>query len=186
MPRVKLFNQEEALKKALMLFWEKGYDSTSLTDLTNELGIGKGSFYDTFGSKQELFQQALEAYRSEAFDTLDTLLVDKHNPVKGIRNFLDTHTEMMLLDPVSKGCFITNTCTGSSNDVFVQNYLKEHNRIMKLKLVDYLKHDSLSTNPELLADLILTQVTGISVLAKIINDKARFSDSNDLFMQLVK
>ena len=44
MPRVKSFDKEEALGKALNLFWEKGYEATSLTDLTTHLGIEKGRF----------------------------------------------------------------------------------------------------------------------------------------------
>jgi len=186
MPRVKLFNRDEALMKALMLFWEKGFESTSLSDLTKKLGIGKGSFYDTFGSKKNLFQEALESYRATAFNTLDSMLIETANPVDGIRTFLDKHTEMMFSDPSSKGCFIVNTTTELSDDEYVQSYLCEHNEKMKFKLVEYLKKGSFSTDQEILADLILTHVTGISVLSKHIKDKARFQASNDLFMQLIK
>ena len=55
MPRVKTFDQKEALGKAMELFWEKGYEATSLSDLTTRLNIGKGSFYNTFGSKRQLY-----------------------------------------------------------------------------------------------------------------------------------
>jgi TetR/AcrR family transcriptional repressor of nem operon len=48
---MKKFSEEQALGQALELFWKKGYEATSLNDLTSKLNIGKGSFYDTFGSK---------------------------------------------------------------------------------------------------------------------------------------
>ena len=60
MPRVKMFNEQEALEKAMLLFWEKGYTATSLNDLTQSMGISKGSFYDTFHGKHDLFEKVFE------------------------------------------------------------------------------------------------------------------------------
>ena len=52
--RPKIFDQEKALEKASKLFWEKGYEATSLEDLITVMGIQKGSFYNTFGNKKQL------------------------------------------------------------------------------------------------------------------------------------
>ncbi len=185
MPRVKLFSEEETLTKALELFWQKGYEATSLSDLTNRLGIGKGSFYDTFGSKKELFNRSLELYRQNGFDTLEAILAEKSNPVEGIRYFLNKHTELMLSDPSFKGCFIANSTTELSDDALIQEYLNEHNQIIRAKLVDYLKKGNFSLDLDTLADTILTQLTGISVMSRIIKDKNRFKKSNELFMRLI-
>ena len=51
MPRVKLFDENEILKKSMELFWKKGYSATSVQDMVNHLGINRGSMYDTFGDK---------------------------------------------------------------------------------------------------------------------------------------
>lgn len=184
MPRVKLFSEEESLMKALELFWEKGFEATSLSDLTNHLGIGKGSFYSTFGSKKDLFNKALQIYRLNAFVTIDRILAEKSRPVEGIRYLLDTHTESMINDSASKGCFIANCSTEIPEDSFVQEFLTKHNQIMKEKLVEYMKEGNFFLERKALADLILTQLTGISVLSRIIKDKARFSESNKQFMKL--
>lgn len=48
----------------MRLFWEKGYDATSISDLTEAMGIGAPSLYAAFGSKDELYQKALESYGS--------------------------------------------------------------------------------------------------------------------------
>jgi TetR/AcrR family transcriptional repressor of nem operon len=64
MARTKQFDPEQAVEKAMELFWCRGYEATSLDDLCRHLGIGKGSFYATFGSKQALYNRALEKYRS--------------------------------------------------------------------------------------------------------------------------
>ena len=56
------FNQEQALKNALQVFWKYGYEGTSMTELVEALGINKPSIYATFGNKEALFGQALEKY----------------------------------------------------------------------------------------------------------------------------
>ena len=60
--RPRAFNAEEALDLALKLFWEKGYEGTSLSDLTDALAINRPSLYAAFGNKEELFRKALTRY----------------------------------------------------------------------------------------------------------------------------
>lgn len=64
MARPKSFDPEEALTKAMHAFWAKGYDATSVTDLTNAMGINKFSLYDTFGDKRSVFLKTLHHYRA--------------------------------------------------------------------------------------------------------------------------
>jgi AcrR family transcriptional regulator len=56
------FNQDEALDKALKVFWSRGYEGTSMSELTEVLGINKPSIYAAFGNKEELFRKALARY----------------------------------------------------------------------------------------------------------------------------
>lgn len=56
------FDAEEALERAMAMFWEHGYAGVSLTDLTRAMGITKTSMYAAFGNKEELFRKALERY----------------------------------------------------------------------------------------------------------------------------
>jgi len=62
MGRPREFDTDAALEKAMRLFWAKGYEGTSVADLTETLGIGKPSLYAAFGDKQSLFRAALERY----------------------------------------------------------------------------------------------------------------------------
>ena len=63
--RPREFDIEEALAAALRVFWEKGYEGASLTDLTEAMGITRPSLYAAFGNKEALFKRALDLYESE-------------------------------------------------------------------------------------------------------------------------
>ncbi len=75
MARPRVFDVDEAVATATELFWQKGYERTSLSDLTGALGIKPPSFYFAFGSKEDLFRKVLEKYRETrlayAEDALD-------------------------------------------------------------------------------------------------------------------
>ncbi|MGA2420636.1 MAG: TetR/AcrR family transcriptional regulator, partial [Candidatus Acidiferrum sp.] len=60
------FDPERALDKALKVFWERGYEGASLTDLTEAMGIKRPSLYATFGNKEQLFRKVLDRYTAEA------------------------------------------------------------------------------------------------------------------------
>ena len=62
MGRARTFDADEALNRAMTVFWSKGYDGTSLSDLTEAMGINRPSLYAAYGNKQELFRKALEHY----------------------------------------------------------------------------------------------------------------------------
>jgi AcrR family transcriptional regulator len=62
MGRARTFDADEALDKAMTVFWTKGYEGASLSDLTEAMGISRPSLYAAYGNKEELFRKALERY----------------------------------------------------------------------------------------------------------------------------
>src|SRR5687768_187990 len=63
--RPRAFDADRALDRALEVFWRKGYEATSLTDLTEAMDINKPSLYAAFGNKEALFRKAVDLYESE-------------------------------------------------------------------------------------------------------------------------
>lgn len=63
--RPREFDTDEALAAALLVFWQKGYEGASLTDLTEAMGVTRPSLYAAFGNKESLFRQALDLYEKD-------------------------------------------------------------------------------------------------------------------------
>jgi AcrR family transcriptional regulator len=63
--RPRTFNINDALESALHLFWQRGYEGTSVSDLTEAMGISSPSLYAAFGNKEELFYKVLDHYAKE-------------------------------------------------------------------------------------------------------------------------
>lgn len=183
MPKVELFDRNEVMKKATDLFWRNGYEATSLSDLTQELGIGKGSFYNSFGSKRALFDSCLSMYREGGITVIEQVLNSEKDPVLGIKAFLEFQAKNLLLDPYSKGCLLANTGAELANDKEISSFLLENNQILKSKIVDYLSGTSLSNQAQAIGDAILIYTTGVTIISKFMKDPERFEASNELFLR---
>ncbi|TCR69633.1 TetR/AcrR family transcriptional regulator [Bosea sp. BK604] len=68
--RPRAFDRAEALQKAMLVFWDKGYQAASLTDLTEAMGIGSPSLYAAFGSKEGLYREAVDLYEASESDEI--------------------------------------------------------------------------------------------------------------------
>lgn len=109
MPWEKTFDTDEALEKAMAVFWSKGYDSASLADLIKATGVNKGSFYNAFGSKKQLFVQTLQKYEREHRKDVLAQLELREEPKAAILSLFDEIIKQSLNDQEKKGCFIVNT-----------------------------------------------------------------------------
>jgi len=115
MPWETKFNIDEAIDQATEVFWAKGYQSTSLTDLLSAMNIKKGSFYNTFGSKKALFRKALNKYDDKHRRTMVRGLEKISDPILSLESFFDVIIEQALADPDKKGCMIINTAINLPN-----------------------------------------------------------------------
>src|SRR5260370_8363930 len=109
MPRPKEFDREDALDRAMGVFWSKGYAATSVEDLVAYMGIQRGSLYGTFGDKRTLFLTALDRYQRvvarELFEALET----PGSGIEAIRRFFRLRVEGSLDRSRPYGCLVTNS-----------------------------------------------------------------------------
>jgi TetR/AcrR family transcriptional repressor of nem operon len=99
------------LDKALALFWVRGYAATSLDDLTETMGLGRGSLYNEFGDKHSLFLRALDRYNALRLNELTRALERAPSVRAGIAAVLRGMVGVLWCDPQRRGCLLVNSTT---------------------------------------------------------------------------
>jgi len=108
MARPTTFIQEQALDKAMKLFWRQGYATTSLSQLVEEMGISRSSLYSTFGDKKSLLKLALERYNAGYNDIVKKISL-ANDPAYAIWLYF---SQMYLQNDtlrLENGCLIVNS-----------------------------------------------------------------------------
>jgi len=109
MPRKKQFEVDAALNKAMREFWGRGYHPTSMQDLVDCMGIGRGSIYDTFGSKRGLFMRSLDRYIKLYTSVFQDVLAKSASPSESILNVFEEAIAALVVGGSRDGCFVINT-----------------------------------------------------------------------------
>jgi TetR/AcrR family transcriptional regulator, transcriptional repressor for nem operon len=104
--RTKGFDPDAVLQKAMELFWERGYEATSMADLVTHLGIARASIYATYGGKHALYLKAFERYvQSRDPDVVETL--SQPGPVlPAVRALVRAYADESIDD--RRGCLVVN------------------------------------------------------------------------------
>ncbi len=102
------FERSPVVDRALALFWRKGYQASSLTDLLHAMEIGRSSFYASFGDKRRLFLECLELFAERTRDILLRARAD-HPPVDALRFFFELTFSGPRRSKAGWGCMLVNT-----------------------------------------------------------------------------
>lgn len=173
MPWEKDFDTEVALGDAMRAFWAKGYEATSVSDLTRAMKINKGSLYNAFGSKKELFTKAFLKYDHEARQNSLNKLEAMEDPLDSIKVLFEGLVAESMADDEKRGCFLVNTA------LELPNHSSEIGEMVSLALTDFedfferricegQKKGTIisSLAPRDAARSLLAQVVGLRVLAR--------------------
>ena len=173
MARLKEFNEEDALDKAIEIFWSKGYNGTSAQDLVTHLGLSRSSLYDTFGDKHSLFIKALQRYQKKSYDDVTSLLQKSTNIKETIKEMFAQAILESFEDKITKGCFMVNsTVELAIHDAEIEKVVNDNRQKMEevfflaVKRGQELNQISSATDPRLLARFIFNNYSGIRVLAR--------------------
>ncbi len=170
MGRTRAFDMEEAIGAATKLFWQ-GYDRTSLTDLTDSLGIGTASFYFAFESKEALFRKVVgryialldEAYK-DAFQASTTSL----SVEALLRHYADVVTDA----GHTPGCLVVNSSPSIHADDALKQWLAGHREALRRRLENRFSADLAegklpeACNPKTMARLVVALAGGIAIEAQ--------------------
>ena len=173
MARPKAFNPEKVLDKAIELLWDKGYEKTSVQDLVDHLGIGRGSLYDTFGGKRELYMAALERYRLASARKFARVLSQPQPVQANLHQLLKGIAAESLADPHRRGCFVTNATTElAAHDTAVAAQIAANRERIVATLEQAMMRAQAAgeigphLDPTALASFFFNTVQGLRVVAK--------------------
>ncbi|AUA10335.1 TetR/AcrR family transcriptional regulator [Streptomyces samsunensis] len=193
MARTKEFDPEAALQSALELFWQRGYEATSMAHLVDHLGIGRASIYATFGSKHELYLKAMDRY-AETHDP--DLLAELSQPGPAlpavravVRRFA---AEAASPEKRLAGCLVTNTAAElAPHDPAAARRVELswdrvetplHSALIRAQAQGELPEDR---DPRALARMLFVLLQGLRVVGKASDDPARVRDAAEQALALL-
>lgn len=109
MARPREFDETEVLDAALGCFWGRGYEATSIRELTDAMGISTPSIYNAFGDKRQLYVEALEHYCRTRTHPLIERIEDRSEGARAIVAFFTEIIDRSVTDRDRRGCFLINS-----------------------------------------------------------------------------
>lgn len=182
MARPREFDEDQALAAALETFWERGYDGTSLTDLTERMGLQKGSLYGAFGDKRQLYLSALARYQDRGLEELASELA-VGSPREALRRYFGGVVEHASSKHGPRGCLCVNTAVElAPHDEDVARSLRKHGERIEALFQELVERGqarrefAAALEPRAAGRYLATLLLGLGVLAKTRPGRARLED----------
>jgi AcrR family transcriptional regulator len=190
MARPRSFNPDEALDLARDVFWRKGFQGTSLDDITAATGLAKPSLYAAFGDKNALFLKVLDRYHERIIANAERVLNDGPSARDAIERWLTGFVPFCSGVRGSRGCLSINTAAdGASDQKEVRKKVQRFNRKLEELLRNRLRADraqfSETFDPDSAAGTIMAIYLGLMVMAKDAPDAARVRATLNQAMKLL-
>ena len=190
MARPRSFDPDEALDAARDVFWQKGFQGTSLDDITAATGLAKPSLYAAFGDKNALFLKVLDRYHARIVANAERILDEGPSARDAIERWLKGFVPFCSGIKGSRGCLSVNTAAdGVSDQKEIRKRIERFNRKLEQLLRNRLHADRaqfLDTfDPDAAAHTIMAIYLGLMVLAKEAPDAARVRATLNQAMKLL-
>lgn len=193
MVRQREFDEEKALDDAMLLFWEKGYKATSLSDLTAKMGIQRPSLYSAFGDKEKLFEAALRKYTKLHASHIRKKLQNNLSVKEAFHTFFEDLVEEEYKETPNKGCFCINTMVElAPHDEKFEILTREHQMYLSIifqeTIVRGIRSGELesSLNAKVLAQTLVVSLVGLTVLMKSRPERSFVENSVATILSLLK
>lgn len=118
--RPRSFDRDAALDKAMFAFWERGYEATSISDLTASLGISAPSLYAAFGDKRRLFDEVVVVYGGRYGDFAAVALAEEPTARAALGRILHEAAEVYTDPAHPPGCMVISAAVNTTSDEVAQ------------------------------------------------------------------
>ncbi len=167
------FDRQTAIDQAMKLFWRNGYAATSIQDLLTATDLNRGSLYAAFGSKRQLFLEALTTYSRRRVTKIQTMMATAASPLAAIATVFQDLVEESVHDQEGYSCLLVNTILEmSAHDQEVIQItaamMAEIEALFYQALVVAQAQNALAIDKDAqsLARFLMTGISGLRVLAQ--------------------
>ena len=171
--RPKTFDRETALDAAMLLFWERGFEQTSVDELAAAMGIRTSSLYSSFGDKEELYLAAVDHYRTGRGSIYDKVVNEGKTAREGFTKLFKLAAKEMTRRDQPRGCMLSlalPTCSPKYDELQKEldrlRMISETIWINRLQAAVQSKEIPKSTNLRLLAAFFRTTLHGMTLQAR--------------------
>ncbi|MHA1018911.1 TetR family transcriptional regulator [Enterobacter mori] len=171
--RPRQFDRDQALIKARNLFWRQGYEGTSMSDLVAELGIASARIYKAFGSKEQLFREAIADYESQEGGFADRALATGGSVRETLQKLLMDAVHLYCQQDLPQGCMVVSSAASvSAGNDDIKTWLAQHRQQRTQQIIDRLRQAvqqgelSASVDADSLGDYFAVFLHGLSIQAR--------------------
>ncbi|MEU8896366.1 TetR/AcrR family transcriptional regulator [Nocardia sp. NPDC048505] len=169
--RPRSFDREEALDKAVRLFWTRGYEATSIGDLTAALGIGAPSLYAAFGDKAKLFAEVVSSFAARYGGFMPRALEEEPTATAAVRRILREAATQYTRPECPHGCLVMSAGLNTTSDEIADMLRALRNRNIEM-FTEHIRADiddgllPADADPKMLARYVGTVLQGMSQAAR--------------------
>lgn len=168
--RPREFEEDRVLDAAMNIFWNQGYEGTSLKDLCSATGLHKGSLYQAFGDKHQLFLKSLKYYMEQSFKEVAASAYLHDSPMANLRSLLK---EITIKCIEGEGCMVINSLVEMAPHDQEVKQMIDQSYAMKQRfltdLIDRAQRDgeiTIKQDPDRLAAVLMVTLAGLAATVK--------------------
>ncbi|MFM2481319.1 TetR/AcrR family transcriptional regulator [Celerinatantimonas sp. YJH-8] len=160
------FDREQKLDEAMQLFWQQGFESTSIRDLEQHLGLNRFSIYHSFGDKQALYHLVLDRYQQRSEALWRQIIDHSDSPLQALHNLVDSFLARVKTQP--QGCLIQSALLecAAEDDIVQQMCRAQMQTLEHIIMEQFALLGWEGETREALSAFVLTHLQGLRMLGK--------------------
>jgi TetR/AcrR family transcriptional repressor of nem operon len=183
------FDEDVLLEVALNAFWQNGYGATSMIEVAQATGVQRGSLYNAYGDKEQIFLLAFERYSSRFLDFVGQSL-SSPDPAVALTTLLKGAIANMTQGAPSRGCLTTKITielpeAGKAIEARVKRLIEDFTALIRDALSTPAARQRLSCDPQMAADLTVTFARGLAVMERAYRNPRHLEKMSKQFVSVL-